>query len=108
MMTIFTNTNKASSMIGRFKSWKQRSTCNRYYTNQFGRPSICEDGSRKSTYITRREIPQNSSDKFLNFIVICLSEESNQRGDAGGVLDRSLVLVVLPAVRQIPAKNIPK
>ena len=49
-----------------------------------------------------REVPEDAGDELLDVGIGTAHEEAHQRRDAAGLVQRSLVLVVLPAVRQVP------
>ena len=53
------------------------------------------------TYIAGRQIPQHPRDQLLDLIVGRLPQQPDEGGHTAGAFNRSLVLVVLTAVRQI-------
>jgi len=55
--------------------------------------------------LARRQVPQHPRLQLLAVDVLRLPQQDDQVGNAPGVFDRALVLVILPTVRQISEKH---
>jgi len=55
--------------------------------------------------LARRQVPQHPRHQLLAVDVLRLPQQVDQVGNAPGVFDRPLVLVILPTVRQISEKH---
>ena len=52
--------------------------------------------------VTGGQVPEDAGDEFFDVVVRRLAEEADKGVGAAGRLDGPLILVVLPAVRQVP------